>query len=86
MTSERHKSVYSKTGERFATLRVNLAVRRDPHYYFWAIVLPLIPIVATAWSVFWMHSKEFSSQVTVGITAMLTIVAYRISVDSSNTL
>ena len=64
-------------------LRMNLDVERDPHYYLWAIVLPLIPIVATAWSVFWMHPKEFSSQVTVGITAMLTIVAYRISVDSS---
>ena len=62
---------------------MNLDVERDPHYYLWAIVLPLIPIVATAWSVFWMHPKEFSSQVTVGITAMLTIVAYRISVDSS---
>jgi Neurotransmitter-gated ion-channel ligand binding domain/Neurotransmitter-gated ion-channel transmembrane region len=73
----------ARTGEKYSMLRLNLDVERDPHYYFWAIVLPLIPIVATAWTVFWMHSKEFSSQVTVGITAMLTIVAYRISVDSS---
>ena len=46
-------------------------------------MLPLIPIVAAAWVVFWMHPKEFSSQISVGITAMLTVVAYRISIDSS---
>ncbi len=83
MSSEVKTSVYSKTGEQYSMLRLKLDVARDPHYYFWTIVLPLIPIVATAWSVFWMNPKEFSSQVTVGITAMLTIVAYRISIDSS---
>ena len=60
-----------------------MQVTRDPHFYFWSIVLPLIPIMATAWSVFWMDPKEFSSQVGVGITAMLTVVAYRITIDSS---
>ncbi|HEY1786442.1 MAG TPA: hypothetical protein VGG30_12860 [Pirellulales bacterium] len=83
ITSEVQTTANPRTGERYSMLRMNLAVERDPHYYLWAIVMPLIPIVATAWSVFWMHPKEFSSQVTVGITAMLTIVAYRISVDSS---
>jgi hypothetical protein len=83
MSSEAKTSLYSKTGEQYSMLRLKLEVARDPHYYFWAIVLPLIPIVATAWSVFWMNPKEFSSQVTVGITAMLTIVAYRISIDNS---
>jgi Neurotransmitter-gated ion-channel ligand binding domain/Neurotransmitter-gated ion-channel transmembrane region len=83
ISSEAQTTLNARTGERYSLLRMNLDVERDPHYYLWAIVLPLIPIVATAWSVFWMHPKEFSSQVTVGITAMLTIVAYRISVDSS---
>ncbi|HTU27609.1 MAG TPA: hypothetical protein VMF30_19520 [Pirellulales bacterium] len=83
VNSEVLTTANERTGEKYSMLRINLDVERDPHYYLWAIVMPLIPIVATAWSVFWMHPKEFSSQVTVGITAMLTIVAYRISVDSS---
>jgi hypothetical protein len=83
LSSEALTTANPRTGEKYSMLRMKLDVERDPHYYLWAIVLPLIPIVATAWSVFWMHPKEFSSQVTVGITAMLTIVAYRISVDSS---
>ncbi len=83
LSSEAKTSVYSRTGEQYSMLRLKLDVARDPHYYFWAIVLPLIPIVATAWSVFWMSPKEFAAQASVGITAMLTIVAYRISIDSS---
>ena len=83
ISSETKTSSYSKTGEKYSMLRVKLAIERDPHYYFWAIVLPLIPIVAAAWVVFWMHPKEFSSQISVGITAMLTVVAYRIAIDSN---
>jgi hypothetical protein len=74
---------YARTNETFSLLRMTIQVSRDPHFYFWSIVLPLIPIMATAWSVFWMDPKEFSSQVGVGITAMLTVVAYRITIDSS---
>ena len=55
----------------------------NPHYYWWSIVLPLLPIVVTSWSVFWMDPKEFGSQIGVGVTAMLTVVAYRITIDSS---
>lgn len=83
LSTEVHTSSYSKTGEKYSMLRLNIGAKRDPHYYFWAIVLPLIPIVAAAWVVFWMHPKEFSSQISVGITAMLTVVAYRIAIDSN---
>jgi hypothetical protein len=83
LATETKLTSYSKTGEQFSLLRLKLAVQREPHFYFWGILLPLIPIVATAGAVFWMDPREFGSQVSVGITAMLTIVAYRISIDSS---
>lgn len=74
---------YPRLGETYSRYVFHLDVMRDPHFYWWAIVLPLLPIVATSWSVFWMDPKEFSSQVGVGVTAMLTVVAYRITIDSS---
>jgi hypothetical protein len=74
---------YQRLGETFSRFVFRIDVKRDPHFYWWAIVLPLLPIVATSWSVFWMDPKEFSSQVGVGVTAMLTVVAYRITIDSS---
>ncbi len=76
-------SRFARTNETFSQVQVQVQVARDPHFYLFSIVLPLIPIMATAWSVFWMDPKEFSSQVGVGITAMLTVVAYRITIDSS---
>jgi Neurotransmitter-gated ion-channel ligand binding domain/Neurotransmitter-gated ion-channel transmembrane region len=83
MSAVTGESRYARTNETFSLLRMTIQVARDPHFYFWSIILPLIPIMATAWSVFWMDPKEFSSQVGVGITAMLTVVAYRITIDSS---
>ncbi len=83
LSSSTSETTYARLNETYSLLRVNVQVARDPHFYFWSIILPLIPIVATAWSVFWMDPKEFSSQVGVGITAMLTVVAYRITIDSS---
>jgi len=83
ISADTSESNYARTNETFSLLRMTIQVARDPHFYFWSIVLPLIPIMATAWSVFWMDPKEFSSQVGVGITAMLTVVAYRITIDSS---
>jgi hypothetical protein len=74
---------YPRLNEKYSRHVLRIDVKRDAHYYWWAIVLPLLPIVVTSWSVFWMEPKEFSSQVGVGVTAMLTVVAYRITIDSS---
>lgn len=74
---------YARLDEAHPRVAFAIDIERDPHYYWWSIVLPLLPIVFTSWSVFWMDPKEFSSQVGVGITALLTIVAYRITIDSS---
>jgi hypothetical protein len=83
LSSETTEASYPRLGETYSRFVFRVEVKRDPHFYWWAIVLPLLPIVATSWSVFWMDPKEFSSQVGVGVTAMLTVVAYRITIDSS---
>lgn len=83
VSSDASEVNYSRLGEAFSRLVLHIDIRRSPHYYWWAIVLPLLPIVATSWSVFWMDPREFNSQASVGMTAMLTVVAYRISIDSS---
>ena len=83
LSAEVGEANYPQLGETYSRFTFRIEVKRDPHFYWWAIVLPLLPIVATSWSVFWMDPKEFSSQVGVGVTAMLTVVAYRITIDSS---
>jgi hypothetical protein len=83
ITSEVSKNRYPRLNETYSRFTLRMDVERDPHYYWWSVVLPLLPIVITSWSVFWMDPKEFSSQIGVGVTAMLTVVAYRITIDSS---
>lgn len=67
----------------YSRLELTIVIARDPNYYFWTIVLPLLPILVTAWAVFWMQREEFHSQIDVAVTAMLTVVAYRICIDDT---
>ena len=53
---------------------------RDVMYYAIKIVTPLLLIVAMSWLVFWIDPKESGSQISVAITAMLTLIAYRFSI------
>ena len=53
---------------------------RDVMYYAIKIVTPLLLIVAMSWLVFWIDPKESGSKISVAITAMLTLIAYRFSI------
>lgn len=48
--------------------------RRLPGYYEWQVLFPLLIIILASFSIFWI--KEFGSQIGVGFTLMLTVVAF----------
>ena len=50
--------------------------------YWIKVIAPLVLIVAMSWAVFWIDPKESGSQISVAITAMLTLIAYRFAVGS----
>jgi len=52
---------------------------REVLYYIIKIIIPLLLIVAMSWLVFWIDPKESGSQISVAITTMLTLIAYRFS-------
>lgn len=43
-------------------------------YYLWQVLFPLMIIILASFSIFWI--KEFSAQIGVGFTLMLTVVAF----------
>ena len=43
-------------------------------YYLWQVLFPLMIIILSSFSIFWI--KEFSAQIGVGFTLMLTVVAF----------
>ena len=55
---------------------------RNVQHYILKVILPLVLIVIMSWSVFWIHPKQSSSQISVAVTSMLTLIAYRFAVDS----
>jgi hypothetical protein len=55
---------------------------RKVKYYVLKIVFPLMLIVAMSWLVFWIDPKDAGTQISVAITSMLTLIAYRFMVDT----
>ena len=55
--------------------------RREIGYFIIKVIIPLILIVAMSWVVFWIDPMESGTQISVAITTMLTLIAYRFAID-----
>jgi Neurotransmitter-gated ion-channel ligand binding domain len=55
---------------------------RDAQHYIWKVILPLVLIVIMSWSGFWIDPVHANSQISVAVTSMLTLIAYRYAVDA----
>ena len=55
---------------------------RDVQHYILKVILPLVLIVIMSWSAFWIDPVNANSQISVAVTSMLTLIAYRYAVDT----
>ena len=55
----------------------SLDVKRDTSYFKYKVILPLVLIVMMSWMVFWIDPSLVATQISVSVTAMLTLIAYR---------
>jgi len=53
---------------------------RNVGYYMSKIILPLLLIVAMSWLVFWIDPELAAPQISIAVTSMLTLIAYRFMV------
>ncbi|MCF6313060.1 MAG: hypothetical protein L3J39_11465 [Verrucomicrobiales bacterium] len=60
----------------------NFHAKRYIGYYLVKVLLPLLMIVMMSWIVFWIHPSESGSQISVSITSMLTLIAYRFALGA----
>jgi hypothetical protein len=58
-------------------------VKRHVMFHLTKYFLPLIVIVAIAFSVFWIDAEDLGSQVTVGVTCVLAAIAFQLAEASS---
>ncbi len=54
--------------------------KRHIGYFIVKVIIPMIIIVAMSWVVFWIDPKEAGTQISVSITTMLTLIAYRFAI------
>jgi len=64
-----------------AEARFEIAVTRRYQFYLWKVFLPLLLMVFVSWSVFWFDPPEVSSQVTIAVTTILTIIAFALAIS-----
>jgi hypothetical protein len=55
---------------------------RNVQHYILKVILPLILIVIMSWAGFWIDTVHSASQISVAVTSMLTLIAYRFAVDT----
>jgi hypothetical protein len=65
-----------------AGYKFEFVAKRHSGHYVLKVIFPLALIVFMSWAVFWIDPENFSTQVNVAITSMLTLIAYRFAVDA----
>ena len=55
---------------------------RNVQNYILKVIFPLVLIVMMSWAGFWIDPVNASSQISVAVTSMLTLIAYRFTVDT----
>jgi len=57
------------------------AARRGQHFVI-KVIIPLLFIVMMSWAVFWIEPTDAGPRISIAVTAMLTLIAYRFALDS----
>lgn len=68
---------FAPANQKIAGAAYQFKVHRQRGFYIWKVLVPLSLVVLMAWAVFWIDTTNSSSQISVGYTAILTLVAYR---------
>jgi len=63
--------------DNYSRLTVELEIQRQFAFYIWNFFIPIIFFNIIAWGAFWINpQKEFSSQVTIGISSILFLTTF----------
>lgn len=69
-------------GLQYSSYAFEFTASRNVLYYILKVILPLVLIVIMSWAVFWTDPVNASAQLSVAVTSMLTLIAYRFAVDT----
>lgn len=75
--------VLSPEKQPLAGIAFSIEAKRKQGFFYFKVIAPLIFIVAMSWLVFWIDPTQSATQISIAITAMLTLIAYRFVVGTS---
>ena len=78
-----YRHAIGSTGKEISELEIDLVVQRRYWYYIWKVFLPLLAIVAIAYSAFWIKTSDYYTQISITLTAILTEIAFLFAISSS---
>src|SRR6266513_2258319 len=66
----------------YSSYAFEFTASRNVQHYLLNVILSLVLIVMMSWAVFWIDPIHANSQISVAVTSMLTLIAYRYAVDT----
>ncbi len=74
--------VFPPTGNQFAGVTYEFQATRKSGYYIWNVIIPVAFVVFMSWAVFWIDPANIGPQISVAITSILTLFAYRFALST----
>src|SRR5438128_9601441 len=66
----------------YSSYAFEFTASRNVQHYVWKVILPLVLIVIMSSAVFWITPTDASPQISIAVTSMLTLIAYRFAIDN----
>jgi hypothetical protein len=79
----RHAFSWEPGAPQYDHATITVEARRQVGFYLTRFFLPLFLIVAVALTVFWIHPEDLNSQVGIGVTCLLAVIAFQFAESSS---
>ncbi|MGH7812634.1 MAG: hypothetical protein ACREQI_01345 [Candidatus Binataceae bacterium] len=68
-------------GLKLPEARFDISVSRRSSFYLWKVFLPLTLMVILSWAAFWISPDDLQSQLQVGVTTILTVIAFAFAIS-----
>jgi hypothetical protein len=77
------KSFFPPEQQHYSRVTVKVQVKRNYGFYVLKVMMPLLLITIASWSVFWIDPQEFSTQIGIAFTNLLTVVALLLVINDT---
>ncbi len=83
VTGTNSKSFFPPEKQHYSRVTVKVQVKRNYGFYVLKVMMPLLLITIASWSVFWIDPQEFSTQIGIAFTNLLTVVALLLVINDT---